>query len=66
MFLLVYILQFVMFQTVQFSSEVLHEVCFLFFFFMDEQVFSVLLFGSHICSYSTTEKYYKNGEMWAW
>lgn len=24
---------------------------------MDEQVFSSLLFGSHICSHSTTEQY---------
>lgn len=36
-----------------------------FFSIMDEYIFSVLLFGTHICSYSTTEKYCKNGETWA-
>lgn len=36
------------------------------FSIMDEYIFSVLLFDTHICSYSTTEKYCKNGETWAW
>lgn len=35
-------------------------------FIKDDQVFfALLLFGEHICSYSTTEKYIQNEEMWA-